>query len=105
MTGRLRLTPLLGAVLIGVAVLPASAQSSGTASASMSVGVTVVRSCTVAAPAAAGPSALNVRLSCGRGETAALPVRGAVVPVAGAPAAASLDTTKNQHGLVVLVNF
>jgi hypothetical protein len=103
MTARHGIRILVAALALGALALPAAAQSA--ASGSMMVSVTVARSCSVAAPTTAAPSVPSVRLSCGRGATTASPLRGAVVPVAGAPAAASLDTSKNQHGLVVSVNF
>ena len=106
MAERFRVFVVLAAVLLVVSVPALEAQS---ASASMSVSVTVVRSCSVAAPsgvASPGAGEASVRLSCGRSPSSTPLMAGAgVVPVAGAPAAAHVATSRGADGVVVSVNF
>jgi hypothetical protein len=108
MSGRLRLTPLLAAVLVGVVSTPALAQAAGSQSSAIGVSVTVVRPCTVASPSAsAAPSAPSAHLSisCGRGSSRTSLLTGGAVPVPGITTAPAVTTSKGQHGLVVSVDF
>lgn len=74
-------------------------------SAGMTVGVTVVRSCSVATPVAAVGQADAVRVSCGRQPSTAVLSSGALLPVDGAPAAAAIAATPTERGLVVTIQF
>lgn len=114
MSRRLRFVLAAAAVSIGAGALAHSlvAQS---ASATMAVSVTVVRSCTVATPDSLAPGPTSapqavlslvdapVRIRCGRA-AASLQSPGAA-PAAAAQAAASIQTSKSQTGLVVSVDF
>ena len=117
MSGRFQVALVLVAVVFAICVPAVQAQSAG---GSMSVSVTVVRSCSVSAPGAAAPSAAaslgardagvlgdaSVRVSCGRSPSSTPLMAGAgVVPVAGAPAAARVATRPGTGSLVVSVDF
>jgi len=107
MSGRLRLTPLLAAVLLGVVSAPAFAQAQGSQGSALGVSVTVVRPCTVASPSVSGASAssANLSISCGRGSSRTSLLTGGAVPVRGIATAPAVTTSKSQHGLVVSVDF
>jgi hypothetical protein len=74
----------------------------------MTVSVTVVRPCSVRTPTAAIPGQpdASLRIRCGRAaaSSSSLGPR-TILPVTGTPAAADVQTTTGEKGLVVSVNF
>jgi hypothetical protein len=97
----------LAVLLLACALVAAVCASLGaqTASAPLTVAVTVVRSCSVSTEAAAGTTA-GVRLSCGgQATSASLTDSPSVVAVLGAAAGASVSSAREPGVKRLTVNF
>ncbi|RPJ83492.1 MAG: hypothetical protein EHM13_07310 [Acidobacteria bacterium] len=98
----------LTAALLAGPSAPLVAQS-GAVATTMTVSVTVIRPCTIEAPASVGLSAArgagDVKVSCCLSPSTSSVYSGGILPVAGASVPASVSSSKSDTGLVVSVDF